>query len=172
MVFTTVLISAKTILSEFTGTETALGPPSGGTIDCPQGQLTGQYPVGPPCTKGHVHARNLVFQYLEKATDRRMSGTSTVTANADWDGWTAVGPGSGPMWGTVQLRVKDGLWEGSWTGKRTVTTERADSTIHAVMFGTEGSVAGLKVEWNLVSASTPTSSVSKFSGQIIGTQSR
>ncbi len=163
IVLTAVLVMAKTNVTEFTGTETPTGPPKGGTFKCPQGQPTGQIP---PCTEGAVHARGLVFQYLEQATDSRMSGTSTVTANANWDGWGAFGPGSGPMWGTIQLPVDGGgLWEGTWTGKRTVTETGAYSTLRVVMFGTQGSVNGLKAEWVIVY--TPASPVGNFSGRII-----
>ena len=69
------------------------------------------------------------------------------------------------MWGTVQLRVDGGLWEGAWTGERTVTSDGATSNIHAIIFGTEGSVKGLKAEWNIVS--TPESPVGNFTGRIM-----
>jgi len=166
IVLTAMLVMARTTVTEFTGTETPSWPPSEFTFKCPQGQPTGGFPFSPPCTEGAVHARGLVFQYLEAATDDRMSGTSTVSVNANWDGWTALGPGSGPMWGTIQLSVSGGgVWEGTWTGNRTVKANGGYSTIRVVMFGTQGSVNGLKAEWVIVY--TPASPVGNFSGEII-----
>lgn len=165
IVLTAVMVMAHSTFKVFTGTETLSGAPSGGTVVCPDGELTGQFPFGPPCTQGRVQVRNVVFPYVLQASDSRMEGNETVIVNANWDGWTQFGPGSGPMWGTVAVQSLAGTWEGAWTGERTVKTNGAHSHIQVIAFGTQGSVDGLKVNWEIVY--TPDSPNGKVSGRII-----
>lgn len=168
---------SKAVFTEFTGRETLAAALAAGTVSCPGGQPTGQWPQGPPCSPGsRFHVRGLTFLYQEFATDPRMTGDSTVVANANWDGFTNIGPGSGPMWGTIRLEVKKGgvktgdVWEGTWEGIRTVGEDGAYSDIHVVMHGSEGTVLGLTSKWDLTY--TPASPLGYFSGRLISPASR
>ena len=164
IVLTAVTVMAHNVLREFTGTEILSGPPSGGTVLCPDGEPTGQFPFGPPCTQGRVQVRNVVFPYVLQASDSRIEGNETVIVNANWDGWTQFGPGSGPMWGTVVVQGLAGTWEGAWTGQREVKASGAHSHIQVIAFGTKGSVDGMKTNWDIVY--TPASPNGKISGRI------
>ena len=155
IVLTAVVAMAHIMVTQFTGTESLSGPPSGGTVFCPDGQPTGQFPFGPPCTQGRVQIRNVVFPYVLQATDPRMEGNETVIVNANWDGWTQFGPGSGPMWGTLVLQGSAGPWEGVWTGQRVVRADGGHSHIRVIAFGTNGTVEGMKADWEI--AYTPAS---------------
>ncbi len=165
IVLTAVTAMAHIIVTEFAGTETLAGPPSGGTVICPDGEPTGQFPFGPPCTQGRVQVRNVVFPYVLQTNDPRIEGNETVFVNANWDGWTEFGPGSGPMWGTLVVQGSAGVWEGAWAGQRSVKRDGGHSQIRVIAFGTEGSVEGLKAKWDLVY--TPASPAGRTSGRII-----
>ena len=165
IVFTAVTVMAHGMFKLFTGTEILSGPPGGGTVSCPDGEPTGQFPFGPPCTQGRVQVRNVVFPYVLQASDSRMEGNETVLVNANWDGWTQFGPGSGPMWGTVAVQGLAGTWEGVWTGQRTVKSTGAYSQIQVIAFGTKGGVDGMKANWEVMY--TPASPNGKVSGRII-----
>ncbi len=159
------ILAKSEIFTRFDGNDTFIAALPVGTISCPGGEpIPGWYGIGSPCTPGsRVHQRDGQFQYHFQTTDDRLTGTMLLTsANGNYDGWIPDlppfgGPGSGQMWGTMRVVVNggsaDGVWEGSWTGTRTVTlTETGDYqvviTTHNVLFGTEGSVEGLKAEFN------------------------
>lgn len=159
----------------FTGNDTFLAMTDPGTFSCPGGQPTNSPPVvsafsGPwsPCLPmpgSRVHNRNGKFQYRLQATDERMAGLLELTsANGNYDGWRSDllpapgAPGSGSMWGTIRLTVMKGtdpatwtptgqVWDGIWSGTRTVTEQGAVITTHNVLFGSEGSVLGAKSEF-------------------------
>jgi hypothetical protein len=156
-------LAQSSIFTEFTGHDYFFGfDPTAGTIICPGGEPTGAFP---PCTPGsRVHTRDGKFFYHFEASDPRLTGIMELTANGNFDGWIEelFGPGSGQMWGTMQVEVavKGGtaeeptwtptgdVWEGTWTGTRTVTGTVVVITTHNVLFGTEGSVEGLKAEFS------------------------
>ena len=144
----------QAIFTEFTGTEMGGGPPNFATttVNCPGGQPTGAvFPS--PCTDGsRVHFRGAKFYYIVQTTDPRLAGLEEVTMNGNFESWRAdlFGPGSGQMWGTLVLRVTaDEVWEGTWTGTRTVTGNVAVSSIHAVAHGSGGRVEGLTANWQV-----------------------
>ncbi len=127
----------QAVFTEYTGTYKPVGVVSPGTVECPGGQPTGLWPSGPPCSPGsRVRIRGFVRQWDHQSTDPRVTGQLFVVINANFDGW----PGSGPMWGTGRLEVtQGGVWEGSWTGERTVTGESVNSVTH----GSGGNIEGL-----------------------------
>ncbi len=54
------------------------------------------------------------------------------------------------MWGTMRLTVdghSEEVWEGTWTGTRTVNGTAVMITTHNVLFGTGGAIDGLKAEF-------------------------
>ncbi len=156
------ILAKSEIFTMFDGNDTFLAVFAPGTISCPGGEpIPGWIGLGSPCTPGsRVHQRDGEFLYGFKTSDPRLTGTMLLTsANGNYDGWIPdiSGPGSGQMWGTMRVEVKvdgkDGVWEGTWTGTRTVTrTETGAYQVviitHNVLFGTEGSIEGLKAEFN------------------------
>jgi hypothetical protein len=51
------------------------------------------------------------------------------------------------MWGTSRIEVVGGgVWEGTWTGKRTVAPNTFEVSLRGVSHGTGGSIDGLKLE--------------------------
>src|SRR5512142_2739791 len=133
---------ARDVFTEFTGTAALVQFLAPGTMLCAGGEPT---PGPAPCSAGsRVQVRGLVFEQGLEATDPRVAGRLIVVMNANTDGWTDFGPGSGPMWGTVRLEVGGGgLWEGSGTGQRKVTPLVGSSaTVRGEMHGTGGSIEG------------------------------
>ena len=162
----------QAILTEFTGTEGPGGFPNFATttVNCPGGQPTGLWPpFGSPCTDGsRVHIRGAKFYYIVGSTDPRFAGLEEVTMNGNFEGWRSdlFGPGSGQMWGTLVLRVTaDEVWEGTWTGTRTVTGNVAVSSIQAVAHGSGGRLEGLTANWQVTL--DPGASVGVCQGRIL-----
>jgi hypothetical protein len=143
---------AQAIFTPFFGTASINGFVDPGTVLCPGGSQTGLWPGGAPCTPGsRAHVRGMVFAHTVDLNDNRVKGILTVTMNANTDGWTPAGPGSGPMWGAVRLEAEGGaVWEGTWTGSRTVTAAAgATAEVRGVLHGTSGTVEGLKAEFEI-----------------------
>ncbi len=165
----TASMAGRAIFTNFTGHEIPLGPPlAPGSVMCPGGQPTGDWPLGPPCPAGTpFHIRGLAFAYTEQSSDPRMAGDAVVVVNANWDGFSQFGPGSGPMWGTFRLVIAGGggVWEGTWVGDRIVREDGAYSSIHGVLHGSEGGVAGMKAEMEV--EYTPASPLGVTSGRIL-----
>ncbi len=152
------LISGQTTFTEFEGKEILAipYPVEWGSLNCPGGQPLGTWPSIPPCTPGSaVHIRGMKWLYTLETNDSRLTGDETVIVNGNWDGWTPLGPGSGPMWGTLRIEVKNGgnksgeVWEGTWTGVRSVTEDGAHSSIEVIAHGCHGRVDGLIAKWDL-----------------------
>ncbi len=148
------ILAKSEIFTKFDGNDTVLAVFAPGTIRCPGGEpISGWIGLGSPCTPGsRVHQRDGKFLYRFETSDDRLTGLMELTsANGNYDGWRVdlFGPGSGQMWGTMRVEVEGkGVWEGTWTGTRTVTENAVVITTHNVLFGTEGSVEGLKAEFN------------------------
>ncbi len=165
----------QAIFTPFTATIAMIGPPIDfGTVSCPGGQLTGLYPMGPPCTPGsRVNFRGVKFPWYLLSTDDRMTGFLEVTMNGNTDGWRIdlMSPGSGPLWGTHRLEVavngiKTGeVWEGTWTGNRTVRETGYRTTSHNVLHGSGGRIEGLKAELDAID--DPEAGVDSASGWIL-----
>ena len=152
-------LAKSSIFVEFSGNDTFLTVLPGGTISCPGGEPDPNFPATSlsPCTPGsRVHTRDGKFLYHLDASDPRMIGSMELTANGNFDGWREdlFGPGSGQMWGTMRVAVEvagvptGDVWEGIWTGTRTVSETGVVITTHNVLFGTEGSIEGLKAEFS------------------------
>jgi len=165
----------QAIFTPFTATIALLGPPTDtGTFSCPGGQPTGLYPVGPPCTPGsRFHFRGVKFPWYLASSDDRMTGFLEITMNGNTDGWRTDlnGPGSGQLWGTHRLEVaangnKTGeVWEGTWTGNRTVRETGYRTTSHNVLHGSGGRIEGLKVEFDTID--DPEAGLDSASGWIL-----
>jgi hypothetical protein len=173
-----VLLSAgfmpgQAVFTEFQGTGTGSSVYlTFGTFLCPGGEPAGPFPPNPPCSPGsRVDVRGMVYTFNITATDGRVTGKFTNVFNANTDGWTPAGspggpgPGSGQLWGTSRLEITDGgVWEGTWTGEREVTSVGAFSSVRAVMHGSGGSIQGLKSEWEI---SIPHKMPLTFTGRIL-----
>ncbi len=152
-------LAKSPILTAFTGHDTFLALISPGTLSCPGGEPDPTWSQGSPCTPGsRVHQRDGQFLYHYESSDDRITGTmELLSANGNYDGWRPDfppppgAPGSGQMWGPMRVTV-DGhpgeIWEGTWTGTRTVTGQTAVITTHQVLFGTGGRIQGLKAEFS------------------------
>ncbi len=150
----------QAIFTPFTATITPLGPPTDiGTFSCPGGEPTGLYPFGPPCTPGsRFHFRGVKFLWYLQSTDDRITGFLELTMNGNTDGWRQdlTGPGSGQIWGTHRLGVvANGIrtgevWEGTWTGTRTVRETGCRTTSHNVLHGSGGRIEGLTAEFDTI----------------------
>ncbi len=147
----------QAIFTPFTATITTIGPPTDlGTFSCPGGQLTGLYPMGPPCTppESRFHFRGVKCPWYLQSSDDRITGLIELTMNGNTDGWRPdlMGPGSGQLWGTLRIEVVAGgvktgeVWEGSWTGTRTVRETGYRTTSHDVVHGSGGRIEGLSAE--------------------------
>jgi hypothetical protein len=152
------LLAKSPIITEFTGQDTFLAVIFPGNISCPGGQPDPTWSQGSPCTPGsRVHLRDAQFLYHLQSTDDRLTGTmQLLSANGNYDGWRPDlppppgSPGSGQMWGTIRVTVDghpDEVWEGTWTGTRTVTGQVVVITTHVLLFGTGGRIQGLKAEY-------------------------
>jgi hypothetical protein len=144
----------SSILTNFTGHDAFVGILDPGTFSCPGGQPNPTWSTGSPCTPGsRVHIRDSKFAYYLHSDDERMTGPMELTsANGNYDGWRPdlQSPGSGQMWGTMRVTVEghsDEVWEGIWTGTRTVTGTVVVITTHEVLFGTGGRIRGLIAEY-------------------------
>jgi hypothetical protein len=70
---------------------------------------------------GNVHVRNRVTDYLETASDPRVSGTFRATTNANLDSNL-----TGPAWGTYHAENGKGVWDGIWHGNLNFLTGSGD----------------------------------------------
>jgi hypothetical protein len=117
------------------------------TITCPGHESTGNPLL--PCPPGsRVRIRRLTTQSALDASDPRFSGLQTTTINGNLDSHYA-----GRVWGrwTLQLDSGEGVWHGTWHGRRTRIPDGAgpgaDSWIADAFlsgYGT-GSLAGWRV---------------------------
>jgi hypothetical protein len=83
-----------------------------------------------------------VAEYIDTASDSRVSGTVRVTMNANLDSeWT------GPTWGTSHTVVGDGVWDGTWNGTFNFLSGSGD--YDAVSHGS-GAFDGLQVKEHCV----------------------
>jgi hypothetical protein len=113
---------------------------------------------------GNVHVRGMATEYLEVATDPRMSGLNTSVMNANW------GPDfAGPMWGTSESVLADsaecpggGIWQGTWTGMMNVD---GTYTYSAVGKGTSGCVEGLR--FSLIAFNPGGEALTTYTGEIL-----
>jgi hypothetical protein len=113
---------------------------------------------------GNVHVRGMTTQYLEVATDPRMSGLNTAVMNANW------GPDfAGPMYGTCEPVLANsaecpagGVWQCTWTGMMNVD---GSYTYSAVGKGISGCVAGLR--FSLVAFNPGGEALTTFTGEIL-----
>lgn len=96
----------------------------------------------PAGSKFHV----LITQVgMEEASDARVSGTSTIVANAIWELPLMIGP----MWGTLKVVNAEGEWNAYWQGSRTLT-EEGDVITSIVTTGIgSGAYEGLIARWNI-----------------------
>jgi len=160
----------QTVFTEYTGTYAPAGMVNPGTVECPDGQPTGLWPSGPPCSPlgSRVRVRGLVLRYNSQTTDPRSTGQVFVVLNGNFVGWTLFGIGSGPMWGTARLEVtQGGIWESTWTGERMVTDVFVES-IRSVGHGSGGSLEGLKQEQRAFrSSASPPFPLFNIAGRIL-----
>lgn len=97
---------------------------------------------------GNVHVRGGVIQ--TRVTSSLFSGNMIVTLNANWKSNF-----SGPIWGTFVLTLDSGgVWEGTWTGKRTQVTGGWSGTLGGEAFGTGPGIDGMHMKFTEAVAST------------------
>lgn len=168
---------AQAIFTPFNGESMGVGPPIPGKVTCPGGQVLSE-PNGPPCSPGsRFHIRDFKFPHILRTGESRLNGSQVVTVNGNFDGFLgAIGPGSGEMWGTAVITVREGdplngrptgeIWEEVWTGSRTVTGDRVQEVIDAVAHGSGGRIEGLQAKWTLIL--DPVRNVGVVQGRILG----
>ncbi len=166
IVLSAVLVSGQAISTDFTGQTVKSVILTYGTFQCPGGDPAGPFPPTPPCTPGsRVHVRGMLVQHDIQASDPRMSGRMVFVFNANTDGFTPFGAGSGPLFGTWRMEVTEGgTWEGTYTGERKVTAAGAVSTLKYVGEGTGGRIEGAKVKFDVVA---PHTTPAQFKGRIL-----
>jgi len=128
LVFSTSAVSANTPKTYFTGTEEAIGPPTGGTVKF---------------VDGKVQLRGLVQPGFDTTSDPRTTGYVTIVVNAVWTPPAMTGP----MWGTFRIVNDDGAWYGRWQGQRSLEDGDIISTIQGTAHGS-GDYEGLVGKWN------------------------
>ena len=147
---------AQAVFTEYTGSYKNLGIVSPGVVECPGGEPTGLWPNGLPCSPGsRFRLRGLVRRWYVQSSDSRVTGQLLTVVNGNFDGW----PGSGRMWGTGRLEVAEGgVWEGIWTGEKTVAGE----TVNSVTHGNGGNIEGLIKEEHASNIGQPWTSTGRI----------
>ncbi len=131
----------------FTGTETV-----GGITD-----------PGEWITDGSkIYIANLTQSTAESASDPRISGEGTITANAVWDAVTLTGP----IWGTIRIENNYGSWNGYWQGTRSSESAGVKTSIVATAEGS-GAYEGLVARWNYTGVNVDQTGQLSSSGFIV-----
>ena len=97
---------------------------------------------------GNIHIRGAVVK--TRVVSTLFNGNMIVTLNANWDSTF-----SGPTWGTFVLTLDGGgVWEGTWTGKRTLGSGGWSDTLRGEAYGTGPGIDGLHMKVTETAAST------------------
>jgi hypothetical protein len=113
--------------------------------------------------------------YIVLTDDPRLWGLQEVVVNGNFDGWRTTDPGSGNMWGTLRFQVMNGtppgwtptgeVWEGTFTGARTITGDEVVSSFQDVAHGSGGKVEGLQAKWHVTL--NPVTGAGECAGRIL-----
>jgi len=141
-------VSAKTIRTEYTGSEEC------GDVIMSDARVW--FSDG-----GLMHVRNGGIECTDIVDDDRITGEVFVTVNWNFK-FTPQNP-YGPMWGTIRLDNEGGYWEGTWVGE--ITELEGYSYIYAVMRGF-GDYEGLQARATYFKDS-PSSSTYQVTGFIM-----
>jgi len=108
--------------------------------------------------------RGVTVQARFEATDPRMTGLATVSANGVLD----VADASGPVWGTLTLAPDGGgLWSGTWQGQRVPSDGVWIAEVRWHLEGSDGPVRGLHARGEeIITSFTPVPSA--YLGQLSG----
>ena len=107
-----------------------------------------QAPTITPLPGGRTLAEGNKTQWLDQATDPRVSGDAFWTTNSNVNKF-----GAGKTWGTCELFVDNaeasGKWEITWNGRVEGSPATGDLYIKGVAkgVGVEGDVEGLTAKW-------------------------
>ncbi len=109
-----------------------------------------------------IYIASLTQSSIESASDPRVSGDGTITANAIWDAatWT------GPIWGTIHIENNYGSWNGYWQGERSLAGQNVNSSITATAVGS-GAYEGLVARWNYTGVNVDQTGQLSMSGFIV-----
>jgi hypothetical protein len=124
-----------------------------GVLTCTSGALPNPDPTQPPCPTGsRIIARGTQIEskLIGESNDAWLTGTLYVTGNSDMDS-----NATGHAWGTFRIELGvGGVWEGTWTGKRSVSQAGGitvwTTNILGVGRGTSGDVAGKQLQFTEV----------------------
>ncbi len=159
MLLTPAFAAAQAATTSITGTElfdplNLLGNGSVGTIVNP-GQVTcpGTQPTGDPtqpCPVGsriHIRGAALTSIVIGEDNDPWLTGMLSITGNSNLDA-----DATGHAWGMFRIDLDaGGVWEGSWTGKRSRGESLVWTThIRGVGRGTSGDVQGKQLGFDEV----------------------
>jgi hypothetical protein len=93
---------------------------------------------------GNVLARGIVETYHDVNTDRRVTGTETITSNANFRPAPSSELGlAGNLWGTFHIENEGGAWDGTFTSE---ITEGGEYFYRGVAHGS-GGYEGLVGHW-------------------------
>ena len=118
-----------------------------GVVTCPGAEPTGN-PMQPCPPDSRIAVRSVAGVSRMASTSPRLAGSFSWEMNANWDA-----DGTGPAWGTFRLELDEGgVWEGSWTNRRSKLDGMAVWVGHArfVARGTSGSVEGMQLQLTIV----------------------
>lgn len=116
-----------------------------GTLSCPGEQPTGD--VMQPCPPGsRMNVRGSSWVSRVTSSSTLLTGWFYNDGNANYDA-----NATGPVWGTFRIELdEDGVWEGSWTGKRSKVGDVWMMHVRGVGRGSGGSVDGMHLQFTEV----------------------
>jgi len=152
------LAAAQAVTTQVTGAEVfdpmnflGAGPvgtfTNPGVMTCPGAEPTGN-PMQPCPPDSRIQLRGVTGISRMASTSPQLAGSFSWEMNANWDA-----DGTGPAWGTFRLELDEGgVWEGSWTNRRSKLDGMAVWVGHArfVGRGTSGSVQGMQLQLTIV----------------------
>ena len=126
-------------------------------------QVTGIVDPGKWITDGSkIYFSNLTQSTIESTTDPRVSGQGTISANDIMDSAT----GTGPVWGTIQIKNSNGEWNGYWQGTRSLSGQNMISSVMVTAVGS-GAYDGLVGRWNSSGVNVDQTGMLSMSGFIV-----
>lgn len=149
LAMTTGLASANPNRTDFTGAESVLPYYDPGKENFPDGNLW--------------TIRDEVDYIAVTSSDPRVTGTNTITFNANFKFAPEPVFVTGRMWGTFHIANDGGYWQGTYTGVR---DERGYSYFSYVGSG-GGGYEGLQIRYDIVHEDPDPSTPYPFSGYIL-----
>ena len=116
-----------------------------GTLTCPGGQPTGN-PMQPCPPDSRIRVRGSSWMSRVTSSGVLLTGWFYNDGNANYDS-----NATGQVWGTFRIELDaGGVWEGSWTGKRSKVGDVWMMRVRGVGRGSGGSVDGMHLQFTEV----------------------